>query len=89
MPTIDGTTIITTDLGGEFQPPPLYETLVPMVFLPRMRSETYQDGISPQDEVRNLCISQPTQVLQTLWTLHALDPLYMLFQSALAMLNIL
>ena len=42
-------------------------------------------GTSPQDEVRNLCTSRPTQVLQTQWTLHPLDPLYMLFQSALAM----
>ena len=46
-------------------------------------------GTSPQDEVRNLCISRPTQVLQTLWTLHALDPLHMLFQSALAMYSLL
>ena len=46
-------------------------------------------GTSPQDEVRNLCTSRPTQVQQTLWTLHALDPLYMLFQSALAMYSLL
>ena len=42
-------------------------------------------GISPQDEVRNLCTSRPTQALQTQWTLHPLDPMYMLFQSTLAM----
>ena len=39
-------------------------------------------GTSPQDMVGNLCTSQPTK---TLWTVHTLDPLYMLFQSALAM----
>ena len=42
-------------------------------------------GTSPQDEVRNLCTSRPTQALQTQWTLRPLDPLNMLFQSALAM----
>ena len=30
-----------------------------------------------------------TQVLETLWTLHALDPLYMLSQSVLAMYSLL
>ena len=30
-----------------------------------------------------------TQVLQTLWTLHASDPLYMLSQSVLAMYSLL
>ena len=46
--------------------------IVPMVLLPRMRSETY-------------VLHDPTQVPQTLWTLHALESLYMLFQSVLAM----
>ena len=46
-------------------------------------------GTSRQDMIGNLCTSQPTQVLQTLWTVHTLDPLYMLFQSALAMHSLL
>ena len=46
-------------------------------------------GTSPQDEVGNVCTSRPTQVLQTLWTIHTLDPLYMLFQSALAICSLL
>ena len=39
----------------------------------------------PHDEVRNLCTWRPTQVLKTVCTLHALDPLVVLFQSAVAM----
>ena len=46
-------------------------------------------GTSSQDEVGNLCTSRPTQVLQTLLTMHTLDPLYMLFQSALAIYSLL
>ena len=43
----------------------------------------------PHNEVRNLCTWRPTQVLKTVCTLHALDPLVVLFQSALAMYSFL
>ena len=43
--------------------------LVPMVLLPRMRSETY--------------VLHDSSSADSLWTLHALDPLYMLSQSVL------